>query len=128
MDKRKVGEWLQRYVDAWETYDRKKIGDLFSDTAEYRYHPYDEAIRGRAAIVEAWLKEPDRPGSFEARYYPLAVDENVAVAAGTSTYFDQNQKVERVYDNVFLLRFDNEGRCQEFTEWFMKRPQERLST
>jgi len=122
MDKQRVDEWLQRYVDAWKTYDRKKIGDLFSETAEYRYHPYDEPIKGRAAIVESWLKEPDRPGSFDARYHTIAVDGDVAVATGTSTYFNHNGKIDKVYDNLFVLRFDGEGRCKEFTEWFLKRP------
>ena len=31
-------------------------------------------------------------------------------------------KLERIYDNVFLLRFDDDGRCIEFTEYFLKRP------
>jgi hypothetical protein len=122
MNKQRVDEWLQRYVDAWKTYDRKKIGDLFSEAAEYRYHPYDEPIKGRAAVVNSWVKEPDRPGSFDARYRAIAVDGDVAVAAGNSTYFDQHGTIDRVYDNLFVLRFDDEGRCKEFTEWYFKRP------
>lgn len=122
MDKQRVDEWLQLYVDAWKTYDRKEIGDLFSEAAEYRYHPYDEPIRGRAAIMESWLKEPDRPGSFDARYHAIAIDGDVAVTAGSSTYFDQHGRIDKVYDNLFVLRFDGEGRCKEFTEWYLKRP------
>ena len=30
--------------------------------------------------------------------------------------------MEKVYDNCFVMRFDGDGRCREFTEWFMKRP------
>jgi hypothetical protein len=30
--------------------------------------------------------------------------------------------VEQVFDNCFVMRFDNDGRCAEFTEWFMERP------
>lgn len=36
-----VDRWLFDYVKAWKTYDRDRIGALFSIDAEYRYHPYD---------------------------------------------------------------------------------------
>jgi hypothetical protein len=29
--------------------------------------------------------------------------------------------VDREYHNVFLCRFDEDGRCREFTELFLKR-------
>jgi hypothetical protein len=27
-----------------------------------------------------------------------------------------------VYHNCFVMRFDAEGRCQEFTEYYVRRP------
>jgi hypothetical protein len=124
VDATAVDRWLARYVAAWKSYDRDAIGELFAEHAAYRYHPYDEPVLGRDAIVESWLEEDrlDEPGSFEADYRAFAVDGDRAVAVGASTYFDENGAVDRVYDNVYLLRFDGEGRCSEFTEWFMKRP------
>jgi ketosteroid isomerase-like protein len=117
-----VDRWLERYVEAWKSYDRASIADLFSEDAEYRYHPYDDAIRGREAIVESWLEEPDELGTFEAEYAAIAVDADVAVASGTTTYRAPDGSIDSVYDNLFVLRFDDEGRCHSFTEWFMKRP------
>ena len=122
MDATDVDRWLARYVAAWKSYDRSAIGELFSEDATYRYHPYDEPVIGREAIVESWFEEPDEPGRFDASYECYAVDADRAVAVGSSTYFDASGGVEKVYDNVYLLRFDGEGRCAEFTEWFMKRP------
>ncbi len=122
MDATDVDRWLARYVAAWKSYDRSAIGELFSEDANYRYHPYDEPVIGREAIVESWFEEPDEPGSFDASYECYAVDGDRAVAVGSSTYFDAGGGVEKVYDNVYLLRFEGDGRCAEFTEWFMKRP------
>lgn len=124
MSREDVDSWLERYVAAWKTYDRADIGALFSEDAVYRYHPYDEPVIGRDAIVESWLEDDrlDEPGSFEARYKAFAVDGDRAVAVGSSTYFDAGGAVEKVYDNVYLLRFDADGRCVDFTEWFMQRP------
>jgi ketosteroid isomerase-like protein len=112
-----VDRWLGGYVDAWRSNDRDAIGELFAEDATYRYHPYDEPVTGRAAIVESWFEDPDEPGSFEASYRAYAVDGDRAVAVGTSSYARGD-----VYDNVFTLRFDGDGRCAELVEWFMKRP------
>jgi uncharacterized protein Veg len=46
----------------------------------------------------------------------------VAVAVGMSSYRDASGLIDRVYDNIFVVRFDDDGRCREFTEWYMKRP------
>jgi ketosteroid isomerase-like protein len=59
IDRAHVARWLAAYVEAWKSYDPEAIGELFSDDVEYRYHPYDEPIRGRAAVVESWLGEGD---------------------------------------------------------------------
>ena len=72
MDRTTVQTWLDRYIDAWKTYDRATISDLFGPDATYRYHPYDEGddvVRGRDAIVRDWVEPEgdssgrDEPGS-----------------------------------------------------------------
>jgi len=118
-----VNAWLERYVEAWGSYDREQIGELFAEDARYRYHPFDEPIRGREAIVESWFDEPDERGTYEAEYRPVAIDGDTAVAVGSSSYRDSpRDEIARVYDNCFVIRFDDDGRCVDFVEWYMKRP------
>src|SRR5215207_8255253 len=70
------------------------------------------------AYVDAW-KSYDR----DAVAALFAVDVNVAVATGASTYLTEpGGEVDKIYDNCYVIRFDDEGRCREFTEWFMERP------
>jgi ketosteroid isomerase-like protein len=130
MTKEDVDRWLADYVEAWKTYDPERIAALFSEDIAYRYHPYDDAIEGRDEVVKAWREEGDHPeagtrdepGTFEAAYRAVAVDGDVAVATGISSYRDSpDGPVARVYDNCFVMQFDSEGRCREFTEWFMQR-------
>ncbi len=109
-----VARWLDRYADAWRTYDPDAIRSLFSADAEYRYHPWDEPVRGRDAIVADWLANRDQPDAWQAAYRPWAVDGDAGVATGVSRYDDA--KGRREYHNVFLCRFDTDGRCREFTE------------
>jgi ketosteroid isomerase-like protein len=131
VEKSDVDRWLQAYIEAWKSYDPEAIGALFSDDVEYRYHPYDEPVRGREAVVTAWLgnseaegvSSRDPEGTYEASYRAVAVDEDVAVAVGSSTYLTEpGGPLRAIYDNCYVMRFDGEGRCREFTEWFMERP------
>ena len=131
MDRSDVASWLEAYVEAWKSYDRGRIEALFSEDVRYRYRPYDEPIEGRDAVVESWLGEgdhegasaPDEPGTYDAQYEVVAIDGDAAVATGTSTYVvEPGGAVDAVYDNCFVIRFDQEGRCREFTEWYVKRP------
>ena len=116
-----VNTWLERYVAAWKSNDGAQIGDLFSEGCRYRYRPVDEPVVGREAIVAAWLAEDDEPGTFEASYSCWAIEGDRAVATGTSTY---TAPEPRAYSNVFLLVFDGDGRCSEFTELFLQHPSE----
>src|SRR5215467_2983830 len=122
MRREDVSGWLERYVAAWKSSDRGEIESLFSADAHYRYHPYDEPLVGNAVIADSWLDDPDAPGSFDASYECFALDGEAAVAIGTSTYFGADSGADRVYDNIFALRFDAEGSCCEFTEWYTRRP------
>ena len=131
MDQKTAQDWLDRYVDAWMSYDRHDISELFSEDAAYRYHPYDEPIVGRDAVVASWLGETDSsdastrdaPGTYEAEYSPVAVDGDTVVATGTSRYREvPGGPIVRIYENCFVMRFDGEGRCREFTEYYLRRP------
>jgi ketosteroid isomerase-like protein len=122
MDRESVQAWLDKYIEAWRTYDPGQIGDLFSEDALYLYSPWDEPnpVRGRDEIVADWRKEMNAVGSWEARYVPVAVEGNVGVAQGRTRYFGSDGTVEREFDNIFVLHFDDAGRCARFTEWYMQ--------
>jgi hypothetical protein len=59
MDHQNAQAWLDRYVAAWLSYDPGDVALLFSEDVRYRYHPYDEPIVGRDAVVASWLGEGD---------------------------------------------------------------------
>jgi hypothetical protein len=131
MDREAAQDWLNRYVDAWISYDPDDISGLFSEDIAYRYHPYDQPIVGRDFVVASWLGElgsgdastRDEPGTYEAAYSPVAVDGDIVVATGTSRYRElPGGPVVRTYENCFVMRFDGEGRCREFAEYYIRRP------
>ena len=122
LTKEAVAAWLRAYVRAWETYDPDAVAALFSEDATYSYYPFDEPVRGRLAIVASWLEGKDPAGTYAADYKPVAIDGNLGVAQGRSRYFKDASQAEvvREYDNIFLIEFDDHGRCRSFREWYMR--------
>lgn len=131
MDHESAQAWLDAYVEAWRTYAPDRIRALFSDDVAYRYHPYDEPVVGADAVVASWLGDSDAEGTssrdaldtYDAHYFPVAVEGDTVVARGVSTYRRKaGGPVDRSYDNCFLMVFDDAGRCREFTEFYVRRP------
>jgi len=122
LDNATVSAWLDTYVHAWKTYDPQAIGALFSEQATYAYDPFNKPVRGRAAIVAFWLEDRDDPGTYDGHYEPIMIEGNRAVTNGRSLYYKQDGSISAEWDNIFVLRFDDESRCVEYREWYMKRP------
>ncbi len=130
MDRTGFQRWLDAYVEAWKSYDAGSIGDLFADDAAYYSQPWGEPVRGREAIVASWLDNRDTPGAYDASYEPLLMGEDGGVAAGRSLYYTDASRstLEHEYHNLFLVRFDEAGRCREFRDWYTARPGGEQST
>ena len=129
MDRSGVKDWLDRYSAAWVSYDEADIRGLFAPDARYRYHPYDpdsDAVVGVDAIVKDWVdpENRDEAGTYDSHYEPYAVDGDRAVAVGWSRYYEDasKSKLSREFHNAYLLGFDAEGRCNDFTEFYMETP------
>ncbi|MEP6988130.1 MAG: nuclear transport factor 2 family protein [Chloroflexota bacterium] len=118
-----VSLWLANYVEAWKSYDPDAIGALFSEDAHYYYSPYSEPLEGRETIVASWLENRDKVGTYTAEYRVIATNGNLVVTNGRSSYFEDDGKtLVREYDNVFVIEFDDTGKCSLFKEWYMKNP------
>jgi nuclear transport factor 2 (NTF2) superfamily protein len=127
VDAEMVQQWLDAYNHAWITYDPGEIGALFTEDAEYRWHPWDEGddvVRGRSQIVAAWLANRDAAGTYRGVYSPLLVQDDLAITVGMSFYYtdDTQGTLDRAYHNLWVLQFTDEGQCRSFTEWYMKAP------
>lgn len=116
LDRAAFQAWLDQYLAAWRANDPDRIGRLFAADATYRHRPTDDPIRGREAIVADW--EPEDPDGWEARYDVLAIDGEIHVASGETRYRGEDGAFGPRYANVFVCRFDADGHCTDFTEWW----------
>ena len=110
-----VTAWIEGYVKAWNSNRLEDIARLFSDDATYYTAPHREPWRGREAIVAGWLGRKDEPGDARFTWKPLALTDDVAIVQGETVYLDPPE----TYSNLWVIRMDPDGRCTEFTEWWM---------
>ncbi len=111
-------DWMRRYIHAWETNDPDDIRSLFTHDAEYRDGPSTQPWVGPDAIVAGWLGQKDDPGTWTFEYELTAVDGDVAVIPGRTSYPTATEKSRR-YDNLMVIRLTETGRAQSFTDWFV---------
>ena len=116
MDATTLERWLAGYVRAWETNDPEDIGRLFAADAVYSTAPFGEPWRGREAIVAGWLDRKDEPGTWTFRYEVLAIAGDLGFVRGWTRYTDPPAE----YSNLWVIRLTSDGRCSEFTEWWME--------
>jgi hypothetical protein len=88
------------------------------------HEPDSPPWQGRDEIVRRWLDRKDAPGETQFRWHPIAVRQDVAVVQGETVYRTTSQ----TYSNLWVIRLDAEGRCTEFTEWWMQHPDSDAST
>ncbi len=117
MNSEMLDTWIDGYLHAWQSNDPESIAALFTEDAAYAYSPWEDPLTGREAIVADWLREPDQPDSWQADYRPMLIQGNRALVTGLTRYTDG-----KTYSNLFVVDFDDEGRCRAFTEWYMRHP------
>ncbi len=114
--------WLDRYIAAWRSGDPAHIGDLFSEDVTYSQDGGQTATEGREAVVKTWLDHAYEPElAWEAAYEPLAIEDQVHVGVG-STRYRREDGTREDFSNIFVCRFDDEGRCCDLREWWMRAP------
>ena len=120
MDEHAVFHWVDAYEVAWGSNDPEQIGALFTEDAVYYTAPFGEPWRGREAIVAGWLENRDEYGTWDFDEKVLAVAGDLAFVQGETVYLEPTTKT---YHNLWVIRLDGEGRCSEFTEWWMLAPE-----
>jgi len=115
MDRERVAAWVAAYERAWRTPGTEPLHELFTADAAYRTAPFEEPFRGLdviAAMWEAGRTSPDE--EFELDFEVVACERERAVVRLDVRYGDPTP---RVYRDLWVLEFDEDGRCASFEEW-----------
>ncbi|HEX5014251.1 MAG TPA: nuclear transport factor 2 family protein [Candidatus Limnocylindrales bacterium] len=121
--------WLDRHDAAWRAAEASAIADLFSEGAVYHTGPWDEPwrgipgpFRGRDGIAVGWLAGGIAGEQFDIWTDLIALDGQRAVVRRRLTYFEPGGAIESRWDTLWVIDFDDEGRCAEYQEWYVEAP------
>jgi hypothetical protein len=104
--------WVDGYERAWRARDPGAVERLFTEGAHYRRSPYERSEVGHAAIRGLWLD--DVGSQFTMRAEPVAVEGRDAVVRLEVRY---GEPVHQEYRDLWVLRFAEDGRVEDFEEW-----------
>jgi hypothetical protein len=120
MTRAKLEAWVQGYLKAWKTNDPEDIRAIFTDDVRYYTQAFRKPWVGIKKIVEGWTGRVDEQGDWKFDYKWIAVEGNVGVLEGLTTYTSQ----ETAYNNIWIVTLAEDGRCSEFREQWVQQPEE----
>jgi ketosteroid isomerase-like protein len=115
VDRATVERWVAGYERAWRTEGAEPLAELFSPDVSYLPSPWAHPIAGLAGLAPWWDAERDGPDEpFTMTSEVVAVDGDTAVVRIEVDYFGEDPSRWR---DLWILRFDADGRCVGFEEW-----------
>lgn len=115
MDRAAVQRWVEAYERAWRTAGTDELDRLFAAGATYQVSPWAPPSEGLVAIRALWERERDSADEpFTMTSDIVAVEGSTAVVRVAVAYGDPDG---RRWRDLWILRFDADGRCAAFEEW-----------
>lgn len=120
MDRETFNYWLASYGSAWTSRDAKAAASLYADDATYQVTPFEEPLRGRAAIHEYWVGVANTEEKIQFDYQILAVTAEHGIARWRASFVPVPPGLKTKLDGIFLISLDSRGHCQSLREWWHK--------
>jgi hypothetical protein len=110
-----VTDWLRAYEVAWRSAGTDLVRRLFTEGASYRLAPFEDPIEGLDAIAAMWERERKGPDEqFDLQSDIVAVEADTAVVRLEVHYAGPPPTV---YRDLWIVEFDQAGKCRAFEEW-----------
>jgi ketosteroid isomerase-like protein len=110
-----VRRWVAGYEKAWRSPGTARLAELFTEDVSYRPSPWEEPVEGMEDLAKFWNAERDGPGeAFTMSSELVALDGGTAVVR---TQVDYEKSSSGRWRDLWVLRFDADGRCRHFEEW-----------
>ena len=117
-----LSEWLRRYFIAWQSNNAEDVSALFAEEAIYYYGPFKQPARGRDAIVENWVSNPEEQTKVIYDFKVLAVEGNLGVVHWNVKFKPETINKKQIeLDGILVLKFNSAIQCIEHREWYSRR-------
>src|SRR5438046_8845456 len=110
MDREIFDHWLASYGRAWTRRDPEAAASLYADDGTYQVTPFDEPLRGRAAIYEYWAGVAQTEERIRFDYEILAVTAEHGIARWLAYFVLVPPGRKTDLDGMLVLAWGSEGR------------------
>lgn len=118
MELASLRRWLDEYGRVWECGDADASVRLYTEDIHYYETPFTEPDVGHEAVRAYCLEAAGTQKNVRFSYEPLAVTGDTGIARWHASFVRVPSGVEVELDGVFVLRFQEDGRCRELREWW----------
>ncbi len=115
-------EWLRGYGRAWETRDPEAAAVLFAEDVRYHETPFRDPAVGRDGIRAYWTAATANQRDVHFHHEVLCLENEMGIARWRANFLTLPKGKETRLDGIFLLRFNEDGHCQELREWWHAGP------
>jgi SnoaL-like domain len=116
-----VQEWTDAYAQAWRDRDADAVTALFTDDCLYRVHPLQEGHRGTEGVRAYWTSATSTQDGPDVRMGTPVESADGRRAAVEFWVRMVNAGAEVTLVGILMLRFAEDGRCEELREaWFFE--------
>jgi len=114
-DRQAVARWVEAYERAWRTRGTAPLPELFAPDISYLPSPWATPVRGLEELSRFWEAGRDGPDEpFTLVHEIVAVEGTTAVVRLSVDYLGPDTTRWR---DLWVLEFDDDGRCTAFEEW-----------
>ena len=111
-------EWLAAYIACQEQGNPEVIRHLWASDGVYWWGPFNQPRYGVDAVYEHHRHALSHQRDWRCQYTVLGVADGQGMARFRLTLNDDLPGEPNVYDGVFLVRLNAEGKCTLFEEWY----------
>jgi ketosteroid isomerase-like protein len=110
--------WLDAYGEAWESRDADKAATLFSSDSTYQVTPYEEPHRGPDGVRQYWAGVTENQRNVQFEHEPLSINGNTGIAHWSAQFDIDPDGPHLELNGIFVLKFDQDGKCSQLREWW----------
>ena len=121
LDHATAADLLERYGQAWETFDGDSWADVFTDDIEYHEDPFDPPMVGHNAVRAYLLEASERQQDVEFTVERHWVVVPTILAVWHASYVRRTDLARVRLAGFMTMEIAADGRIARFREWWHRR-------
>ena len=121
LDHATAADLLDRYGQAWETFDGDSWTDVFTDDIEYHEDPFDPPMVGHNAVRAYLLEASERQQDVEFTVERHWVVVPTILAVWHASYVRRTDLARVRLAGFMTMEIAADGRIARFREWWHRR-------